>query len=202
MKRGAIPEINAGSMADIAFLLLIFFLVTTTMDVDKGIFRKMAEKNENPPMIDMYERNLFSVNINLNNDILIGNDLVTIDEITELAINFIDNGGGKDLNGNPCDWCNGEKRTDLSDHPSKAFISITADRSATYETYIQVLDNINRAYASLRNALALKNYNTSYTALEEEFKSTKDPAILDRIKFIRSKYPLLIGDIETTMANK
>ena len=202
MKRRTIPEINAGSMADIAFLLLIFFLVTTTMDTDKGIFRKMAEKNENPPQIDMYERNLFDININLNNEVLIGNDIVDIKDITKLAVDFIDNGGGKDLSGKACDWCKGEKRADLSDHPSKAFISITADRNSTYETYINVLDNVNRAYASLRNKLALKLYNKSHTALEEEYSRTKNQEVLEKIKFIRSKYPLLIGDIETTMASK
>ena len=202
MKRGANPEINAGSMADIAFLLLIFFLVTTTMDIDKGIFRKMAEKNDNPPPIELHEKNLFDVNINMNNEILIGNDLVNINEITDLAMKFIDNGGGKDINGQVCDWCNGEKRTDLSDHPSKALITITADRSATYETYIKVLNNVNRAYNQLRNKLALKLYNTRFTAMEEEFKRTKNEEIFGKIKFIRSKYPLLIGDIETTMAQK
>lgn len=70
MKRKRISEINAGSMADIAFLLLIFFLVTTTLDVDKGIFRKMAQKNENPPPIELHDRNLLDININLNDEIL------------------------------------------------------------------------------------------------------------------------------------
>ncbi|WP_442265334.1 ExbD/TolR family protein [Tenacibaculum sp. ZS6-P6] len=202
MKRGTIPEINAGSMADIAFLLLIFFLVTTTMDVDKGIFRKMAEKNDNPPPIDIHKRNLFEININLNNEVLIGDTIVDINEITDLAIKFIDNGGGKDINGQVCDWCDGEKRADLSDHPSKALITITADRNTTYETYIKVLNNVNRSYNQLRNKLALKLYNTSFTTMEEEFRRTKDEEIFGKIKFIRSKYPLLIGDIETTMAQK
>ncbi|SNR17250.1 ExbD/TolR family protein [Tenacibaculum jejuense] len=202
MKRGANPEINAGSMADIAFLLLIFFLVTTTMDVDKGIFRKMAEKNDNPPPIELHEKNLFDVNININDEILIGNNLVNINEITDLAMKFIDNGGGKDINGQVCDWCNGDKRLDLSDHPSKALITISADRNATYETYINVLNSVNRAYNQLRNKLALKLYRTSFTAMEEEFKRTKNQKIFEKIKIIRSKYPLLIGDVETTMASK
>ncbi|CAM1343941.1 ExbD/TolR family protein [Tenacibaculum amylolyticum] len=200
MKRKRISEINAGSMADIAFLLLIFFLVTTTLDVDKGIFRKMAQKNENPPPIELHDRNLLDININLNDEILIGERQVNTDEITELTANFIDNGGGKDVNGQPCDWCNGNKKSNLSDHPSKAVITITADRNATYETYINVLDNVNHAYSQLRNKLTLKIYKTSFTAMEEEFKRTKDAKVFEKIKFIRSKYPLLIGDLETTMA--
>lgn len=202
MKRRAIPEINAGSMADIAFLLLIFFLVTTTMDVDKGIFRKMAEKVDKPPIIDMHEKNVFDIYINLNDEILVNEDIVNANAIAELAKDFIDNGGGKDVNGKPCDWCNGNQNPASSDHPSKAFIMISADRNATYETYVNVLDNVNSAYAQLRNKLALKLYNKSFTAMEAEFKKTRNGEIFDKIKFIRSKYPLLIGDIETTMANR
>ena len=73
-KRRGLPEINAGSMADIAFLLLIFFLVTTTMDVDSGIYRKLPpwqnEKDEDPP--EIHKRNIFVVLINKNNKILSG----------------------------------------------------------------------------------------------------------------------------------
>ena len=73
-KRRGLPEINAGSMADIAFLLLIFFLVTTTMDVDSGIYRKLPpwqnEKDENPP--EIHKRNIFVVLVNKNNKILAG----------------------------------------------------------------------------------------------------------------------------------
>ena len=66
MSKRDLPEINAGSMADIAFLLLIFFLVTTTMDVDSGILRKIPEKQE-LPQADIYARNILEVRINKNN---------------------------------------------------------------------------------------------------------------------------------------
>ena len=72
-KRRGLPEINAGSMADIAFLLLIFFLVTTTMDVDSGISRKlppMPEENIETPEIN--KRNIYVVLINKNNKVLAG----------------------------------------------------------------------------------------------------------------------------------
>ena len=71
MARKELPEINAGSMADIAFLLLIFFLVTTTMDVDSGISRKLSEKppeNYDPPVVKM--KNIFEININRNDQLL------------------------------------------------------------------------------------------------------------------------------------
>ena len=95
MARRETPEINAGSMADIAFLLLIFFLVTTTMNVDSGISKKLSEKpppDYKPPVIK--EKNIFEVNINRNNDLLVEGEIMVIDDLKEAAVKFIDNGGG------------------------------------------------------------------------------------------------------------
>jgi len=72
MARRENPEINAGSMADIAFLLLIFFLVTTTMNVDSGVSKKLSEKppaDYVPPIIK--QKNIFEININRNNELLV-----------------------------------------------------------------------------------------------------------------------------------
>ena len=88
MARRETPEINAGSMADIAFLLLIFFLVTTTMNVDSGISKKLSEKpppDYKPPIIK--EKNIFEVNINRNNDLLVEGEIMVIDELKEAPSN-------------------------------------------------------------------------------------------------------------------
>ena len=80
-------EINAGSMADIAFLLLIFFLVTTTMNVDSGISKKLSEKpppDYKPPIIK--EKNIFEVNINRNNELLVEGERMDIKDLREAAI--------------------------------------------------------------------------------------------------------------------
>ena len=103
MSRKQLPEINTGSMADIAFLLLIFFLVTTTMQVDAGISRKIPKKQEQPP-IDINERNILEININKNNELFVDGKTIQLKELKQLAINFIDNGGGLDINKNNCDW--------------------------------------------------------------------------------------------------
>ncbi|CAL2057303.1 biopolymer transporter ExbD [Tenacibaculum sp. 190524A05c] len=198
MKRKRISEINAGSMADIAFLLLIFFLVTTTLEVDKGLFSKIAQ--DNPETLDTHKRNVFDISINRNNEIALGNTIITIDEIPQLAQDFIDNGAGKDAKGNSCDWCNGKKLPTSSDHPVKAIITIEADREASYETYVSVLDKVHNAYNSLRNKLALKLYRKTYTELEAIYKNTREKAIYDQIEVVKSKYPMLIGNIEMESA--
>ena len=124
MSRKESPEINAGSMADIAFLLLIFFLVTTTMNVDAGISSKIPQKQENPPEIDINKRNILEVNINKNNALFVDGNTIQLKELKQIAINFIDNGSGLDINKKPCDWCEGAKIKTSSDHPSKAIIAI------------------------------------------------------------------------------
>ncbi len=93
-----VQEINAGSMADIAFLLLIFFLVTTTMDVDKGLMRKLPpmpqeEKTKQPP-IEIKERNIFVVLVNKNDELLVENRFMNVDKLKEEAITFISNPEG------------------------------------------------------------------------------------------------------------
>ncbi|WP_165733090.1 biopolymer transporter ExbD [Polaribacter sp. 20A6] len=198
MSRKETPEINAGSMADIAFLLLIFFLVTTTMSVDAGISKKIPQKQENPTDIDINERNILEVNINKNNELFVDGKTIELKELKQIAVNFIDNGGGLDINKNNCNWCNGSKNPSSSDHPTKAIITIKTDRLTTYKTYISSLDILNSAYTHLRNKLSVKLYNQNYASLLNAYKNSNnsDKNIQEKIKLIREKYPLLVSDIE------
>lgn len=198
MSRKESPEINAGSMADIAFLLLIFFLVTTTMEVDSGINRKIAKKEDIQQDIFIKEKNVLEVNINFKNELFVDEKIISLKDLTQIAIDFIDNSGGLDRNQMPCDWCNGKHLKTSSDHPSKAFITITTDRNTNYETYIEVLDNINTAYTHLRNKLAQKLYNKDYITLLKDYKKSNNTNKLveKKILFIRNKYPLLLSDVE------
>ena len=113
MSRKDSPEINAGSMADIAFLLLIFFLVTTTMNVDAGISRKIPQKQENPPNINVNKRNTLEISINKNNELFANGNTIELHELKQIAIDFIDNGGGFDIHKKACDWCEGKKEKQL-----------------------------------------------------------------------------------------
>ena len=120
------PEVNAGSMADIAFLLLIFFLVTTTIETDSGINRKLPpmEDQIDPPIIK--EKNIFTVVVNKYSQILVEEVLTDIKDLRGLAIDFLDNGGG--IGEEACDYCQGERSPRSSDNPEKAIISLKNDR--------------------------------------------------------------------------
>lgn len=208
MARRETPEINAGSMADIAFLLLIFFLVTTTMDVDSGISKRLSEKPPKdyvPPVIK--ERNIFEVNINRNNELLVENEPMKIEELKDAALKFIDNGGGEGkvvdgVSTGPCTYCKGAKSPTSSDHPNKAVISVQSDRGTEYGMYIQVQNELLRAYTELRNRLALDTYQTSYDELEKAYKKDlKNEKLKEKVNFIKTSYPQIVSDAEPTSAN-
>ncbi|MEY2964152.1 MAG: hypothetical protein RL754_1413 [Bacteroidota bacterium] len=179
----AIPEINAGSMADIAFLLLIFYLVTTTMDTDKGINRKLPPYDEteiqDPPPIK--ERNIFTVLVNSNDQLLVEDDYLEISELRAKAKEFIDNNGD-----GSCDHCQGYGSSQSSDNPDKAIISLQNDRGTSYGMYVKVQNELVAAYTELREELAQKRFGKSFEELENE----------DDIEFVKGAYPQKISEAE------
>ncbi len=209
MARRETPEINAGSMADIAFLLLIFFLVTTTMNVDSGVSKKLSEKpppDYKPPVIK--EKNIFEVNINRNNELLVEDERMDIKDLKEAAIKFIDNGGGvgnpgeDGTPGAPCDYCQGERSESSSDHPNKAIISVQSDRGTEYGTYIEVQNELLKAYRVLRNRLCQERYGMTYTELEKRYKDNRsDETLKEKVNDIKTSFPQIISDAEPTSAN-
>ena len=205
MARRENPEINAGSMADIAFLLLIFFLVTTTMNVDSGVSKKLSEKPPEdyvPPIIK--EKNIFEVNINRVNDLFVEGERMDIKDLREAAISFIDNGGGdgkidEGVPTGPCNYCKGEKSISSSDHPNKAIISVQSDRGTEYGTYLKVQNELIRAYSVLRNRLSKERYGIAFPELEESYKEDRSNVSLkEKVEDIKRCYPEIISDAEPT----
>ena len=197
-------EINAGSMADIAFLLLVFFLVTTTMDVDAGISRKLSEKPPEdfvPPIIK--ERNVFKVVINNQDRLLVEDQEVTYQEVKDLAVEFIDNGGGvgkpgpNGEPGEPCDYCNGKKDESSSDHPNKAVISVDSGRATSYGMYITVQNELLGAYTILRDRYAKNKFGMSFVEMEKIYKADrKNTKLKKQIDEVKEAYPQIISDVE------
>ena len=151
MAKRSAPEVNAGSMADIAFLLLIFFLVTTTIEKDSGLNRKLPpmEEDVDPPIIK--QRNIFTVLLNGKDQLLVEEELMEIKDLRAAAIEFLDNNGD-----GTCTYCKGPKNSSSSDNPDKAIISLKNDRETSYATYISVQNELVAAYNVLRNRRALE----------------------------------------------
>ncbi len=151
MAKRAAPEVNAGSMADIAFLLLIFFLVTTTIEKDSGIPRKLPpiEDVTEPPIIK--QKNIFTVLVNKNNDLLVEDEPMEVKDLRAAAVDFLDNNGDRS-----CSFCKGKKDEKSSDNPDKAVISLKNARETNYETYITIQNELVAAYNQLRNRRALE----------------------------------------------
>jgi len=152
MAKRAAPEVNAGSMADIAFLLLIFFLVTTTIEKDSGINRKLPPIDDSevePPIIK--QKNIFTVLLNKNDQLLVEDEPMQIKDLRKAAVEFLDNGGD-----GSCSYCQGKKSSSSSDNPDKAIISLKNDRETSYAAYIAVQNELVAAYNVLRNRRALQ----------------------------------------------
>lgn len=150
-------EVNAGSMADIAFLLLIFFLVTTTIASDKGILNVLPPKldpNNPPPEIDKNERNIFNILINANDQLLIEGEFRDNadgldDEIKAFVLNFgLPNEEATALyNSLPASLKAQVKRdAESSDHPGEAVVSIKTNRGTSYDKYLEIFDLAKKAY--------------------------------------------------------
>ena len=172
MSRRSIPEVNAGSMADIAFLLLIFFLVTTTIESNTGITVKLPPKpQENtPPPPPVKEKNVLVVVVNKNNQLLVNNQLKELKDVKQTAIDFLDNNGD-----GTCAHCKGKRDPLSSDNPDKAVISLRNDRETSYKTYIAVQNELIAAYNELRERERQKKFpnEVPYVQIEEEFNAAR-----------------------------
>jgi len=162
MAKRSAPEVNAGSMADIAFLLLIFFLVTTTIETDSGLTRKLPPIEETEPPI-IKQKNIFQLEVNRKNQLFLkaaGDDgrLIELKDLRALTVEFLDNGGGKGPDA--CQSCQGKKNPQSSDNFQKAIISLQNNRATKYDTYIAVQNEIIAAYNELRNREFKKKFPT------------------------------------------
>lgn len=166
-------EINASSMADIAFLLLIFFLVTTTIVEDKGILVKLPPwSDEEPDIAKLKTRNVYSVLVNAQNQLLVRGEQMPISMLREKTKEFI---------------ANPKRLENLSESPKKAIISLKNDRGTNYETYLEVYNELQAAYNELWETESLKRFGISYERL---------PIANKRV--VREDFPLIISEAEPT----
>lgn len=199
MAKRAAPEVNAGSMADIAFLLLIFFLVTTTIETDTGLNRKlppMDDQETEPPIIK--EKNIFTVLINGKNQLLVEDELMELKDLRKAALEFLDNGGG--TGEDACSYCRGKKDPASSDNPDKAIISLKNERETTYSTYISVQNELVAAYNILRDRRAEELYGMTLAEMEQNYddvnyRGNKD-RLKEKIEKIKIEYPQKLSEVQ------
>jgi biopolymer transport protein ExbD len=200
-RRGGPPEVNAGSMADIAFLLLIFFLVTTTIETDAGLDRMLPPIEPPDENVVIKQKNIFTVNINKNGQLLVEEELLDLRDLRARAVQFLDNGGD-----GSCNYCRGAKDDSSSDNPTKAIISLKNDRETKYATYITVQNELVGAYNDLRNREAQRLYGRNFTEMEAEFLNPETPAnirddLKDKVKAIQDLFPQKLSEAETSTNN-
>ena len=171
-KKRGIPEINAGSMADIAFLLLVFFLVTTTMDIPTGIRVQLPPISDEPPdKSQQKEREVLKVLVNSRDQLLVEGELMQIDRLREKTKRHLTN-EGRDPN--------------LSTTSTEAIVSLKNDRSTSYEMYLKVYNELQAAYAEVRDEFSVGKYGVEFTNLRDT----------SRINTVKRKYPKKLSEAE------
>lgn len=185
-KKREVPEVNSSSTADIAFLLLIFFLITTSMDTDRGLARQLPpppEENQQNEDVKIKERNMLPIFLNLYDQLMCGNDIISVDQVRERAKEFI---------ANPNDDENlPEKHLQHVDFfgdvmvTKNHVISLRCDRGSSYSVYLAVQNELVAAYNELRDELAMKQFGKAYAELGD-----------DEQKAIRDVYPQKISEAQ------
>jgi len=185
-KKRLIGEINSSSMADIAFLLLIFFLVTTSMGSSTGLSRRLPQpllKDQVIPPVDINKRNIFIVKINSQNQLLVQGEELSIKQLRERAKEFIKNPN------------NDEKLPVLSkvnipllgemDVTKDHVVSLQNDVDTQYQAYIDVQNELVAAYNELRNELSKEKFGKLFADLDEKQQDA-----------VQSVYPQKISEAE------
>ncbi len=172
-----IQEINAGSMADIAFLLLIFFLVTTTMDVDSGIQRvlpPMPDPNQKDEGLEVNKRNLMLVFVNKADAVSVGGQIMDVtmikDKVKEFILNPLDdpNLPAKKI----------EQIDLIGDYPvSEGVVSLQNDRGTSYNMYIMVQNELTRAFNEVRNEVSMQKFGRRFDELSDDQRTAVAKAV-------------------------
>lgn len=180
-----VQEINAGSMADIAFLLLIFWLTTTTMDADKGLQRRlppMPDENQKEADVKVNRRNIIQVKINSSDRILAGSQPIDVSQLKDKVIEFITNPSNSET-------LPEKEMIDIDgfgQYPvSKGVVSLQNDRGTSYDSYLKVQNEIVKAFNEIRDNFATQNYGKKYSLLDE-----------DKQEIVRKVIPQSISEAE------
>ena len=185
MAKKNVEGVNASSSADIAFLILIFWVTTTTMNSDKGLQRRlppMPDENQQQEDIKVNRRNIIQVKINAADRVIAGGQIMEISEIKDKIVEFVTN--PLNLENLP-----EKEMKDIEGFGqyavSKGVVSLQNDRGTSYNSYLQVQNELVKAFNEIRDDFAVKNYGKKYNALDE-----------DKQKIVREAIPQNISEAE------
>jgi biopolymer transport protein ExbD len=186
------PEINGGSMADISFLMLIFFLMVSTMDSEQGLSRRlppMPDKNAKVEDIKVNRRNILEVKINSRDAVFAGSEYISdVSQLDQIVIDFLTN----PTNNEKLSAKKDKEIEGFGTYPvSEGVISLRNDRSTHYEIYLEVQNALVRAINTIRDDFATRHFGKKYAALDE-----------DQQKIVRTAIPQNISEAEPIDVSK
>ena len=184
-----VSEINAGSTADMAFLLLTFFLLTSNMDVNKGLPRRLPPiSQEVVDAAPVKERNLLLVKVNANGRLAINRQLADITELKERVKIFLTGDGLTEASPELVE----QHIAGLGlQKVSKGVISLNTDRATSYQMYMAVQNEIVKAYNEVRDEFAMSQFGATLTNLSE-----------DNVEAVKAKIPMTLSEAEPTDVKK
>jgi biopolymer transport protein ExbD len=173
-----LPGINTGSMADISFLLLTFFLLTSSINSEQGIPRRLPPPSDKTQIADVNKRNVLTVLVNFKDELLVKNSIIdkviSIDQLKDVAKEFL---------ANPHNSPNLPVKEvtlidNIGEYPiSRGVISLTNDQSTTYSMYVQVQNELQRAVNELRDQVSLNYFGKKYEQLDTALQKSIQKAV-------------------------
>ena len=168
------PGINTGSMADISFLLLTFFLLTSSINTEQGIPRRLPPPSDKQINVDINQRNVFSVTVNFNDQIFANNEIIPITQLTNRAKDFLEN----PLNDPKLPIKEIKLIDNMGEYPvSQGVLSLTNDQSTSYNMYVTVQNELQRAVNELRDKVSLQYFGKVYEKLDTALQKSIQKAV-------------------------
>jgi len=174
MAKRKTPGINTGSMADISFLLLTFFLLTSSINTEQGIPRRLPPPSEEKTKVDINRRNVLNVIVNFNDEILANGEHIPLNQLTHRAKEFLEN----PLNSPNLPEKEVKLIENMGEYPvSKGVLSLMNDQSTSYNMYVQVQNELQRAVNELRDKVSLQYFGKVYDKLDTMLQKSVQRAV-------------------------
>ena len=170
------PSINTGSMADISFLLLTFFLLTSSINTEQGIPSRLPppKKDQDKEIIDINKRNVLNVIVNFNDAVLVNGEELLLSQLKDKAVEFLEN----PTNSSTLPEKELIQINNLGEYAvSKGVISLTNDQSTSYNMYVQVQNELEKAVNELRDKVAVSYFGKKFSVLDTASRRAVQKAI-------------------------